>query len=429
VTVAFGFTDKAWPVVELGLGDVRTDLATTGVWDTSEWDDPTALWAGTEPSWLDITDKTHDIIFTLGRARATDLFDIGTATLIVSNEDGWADPIPPDDDPARLTLRAGRQLRVGVYDVDTDTTTWKWRGYIDAAWPRYDASLHDIAEVNAVCALGEVGRVNLVELVTPVGTSELANTRVIRILDAAKWPNAKRNIPVSGVTMLATTLGDSTANMLRIVADSVGGAIFGDTLGRVVLRGRDWQVWQTGDPTDATIGNIDPGDVAPVSWLPSNQRVDVITQVQLARNSDAAPTVWDDDEGQALYGVEPFQALDLVCSASAQLERLALRLFRTRGYTTTPRIDAVHMDAATSDDALNLLVAVDPFLPSRYSCNLELERGQVFDRDMLVTGVRHHMAPDVWEADINLDLAEPWEAVGGDWDYAYWDRNVWSEAV
>ena len=170
--------------------------------------------------------------------------------------------------------------------------------------------------------------------------------------------------------------------------------MFGDTLGRVVFKGRDWQTYEPAQPVDGTIGNIESGDACPTSWLLSSRRRDIVTRVELKRTTDEASTVWNDAAGQSLYGVETFALSDLICSQTVQMSRLALRVLRTRGYRVTPRIERVTLNAATSQNALDVQTFVTPYTPTRLRCRLQLPRGQIFGAEMHATGVRHQITPD-----------------------------------
>jgi hypothetical protein len=99
-----------------------------------------------------------------------------------------------------------------------------------------------------------------------------------------------------------------------------------------------------------------------------------------------------------------------------------------RSAFAAPRIRSVTIDARTDDDALDLVSTVDVYKPSRYRCRLLLDRGLVFDAVHMATGVVHEMTPLGWTLDLNLDLAEPYEAIGGRWDGAYWDAALWADA-
>jgi hypothetical protein len=178
-------------------------------------------------------------------------------------------------------------------------------------------------------------------------------------------------------------------------------------------------VWQY----ESTAGE---NDAVPVSWRMSNRREDIVTQVIIGRETDDVPVTYESGAGQELYGVETWEATDLVCTSTSQLQRLALRLLRTRGYATSPRVDGVLLDAATGDLAATMMQIVTPFVPTRIRCRLELERGVISDRSMFVTGVTHRMTPGQWQADINLDVSSPWVSSAGRWEEASWDQSNWS---
>ena len=417
----FTFTDRAAPFIELGVGDTRTDVGVAR-WDVAHWDNATdATWSGSEPLWIDQTCHGYTIEVQAGRQRNVDTFAPATVTVVLDNQSGWADA-------TLLTLQPGRPLRVGVDHVVSGRHIL-FRGIIDAVTPSYTPTAGDTVELSAVCALGEVGRVGLEDLGDPgVGGTETADIRVHRILNAARWPMPHRDVAVSGVACLPTRLGQQVADMFAVVSESTGGAVYGDTAGRVAFRGRDWQMFLPDDPPDATIGN-GGGDVCPSEWQLSHRRDDMVTKVILAREGVEESHVYNDETGQTLYGVETWEALDLICSADVQLLTIATRQFRVRGgASSTQRVERVLLDAATGDAVVDVVAAVNVFdQPSRYRCRLNLSRGVVFDAEMLATGVRHVMTPDEWTCDIDLDAAAPFATAAGRWDSAAWNLATWAD--
>ena len=425
----FSFTDRAAPVVQIGIGDARIPTGSS-LWDTARWDTPGAVWSGDQPFWLDMTCEAFEMEFVYGRARNTDTFAPGTATLVFTNITGWADPKPPAGNPASQTMRPGRAIRIGV-NHDTLGTVWLWRGFIDAVIPTYDPAAADVVNVSAVCALGEVGRAGVAAVDPPVGAGEAAHVRVHRVLDAVPWSQTARVLYPTSTTMLATPLGGQAADLLGVVAESTGGAVYGDTGGNVVFRNPEWQVYDVATPPDATIGNVAPGDVCPSGWELSSRRDDIITRVSLARfGVDTVPFVWNDVPGQVLYGVETWEARDVLCQEYNTMALLAARMFRTRGHQTTPRVERVTLAPATGDAVVDLATAASVFRPSRYRCRLLLARGQVFDADMFVTETRHTMTPDDWTCELGLDWSAPFSTpYPARWDTARWDADKWSAAV
>ena len=103
----------ARPIVELGVGNTNTP-AGQAVWDTARWDTEPHRWAGTEPTWLDITCDVHDVEIDQGRDRSIVRWQVGTASITLDNRDGRYDINVTPTPPAVLSVRPGRQIRVGV---------------------------------------------------------------------------------------------------------------------------------------------------------------------------------------------------------------------------------------------------------------------------------------------------------------------------
>ena len=222
-----------FPWAELGVGDSR---APTGQarWDRDRWDTPAARWAGTEPTWLDVSCEVNSAESDTGRTRVVERFRPGSAEVVLRNLDGWADLSPPPTPPALLTLRPGRQFRYGV-----DTVSGRhilFRGYIDEAVPIYQPYGTDVVLCSCIDAVGEAGRAALDPLAAPVGDGDTVDVRVARILDARGWPATYRDLQATSVRLLGSDLGGAVVDLLGQAADSGGGAVFGDLAGRVVYR-------------------------------------------------------------------------------------------------------------------------------------------------------------------------------------------------
>jgi len=430
----FTLTDRARPFLEVGIGDSRTQ-GQAARWDVQRWDTPEAIWSGAEPDWQDVTCEAYTVSIVAGRDRTADRFGVGTMTVTARNLTGWADLQPPDpEDWNTLMLRPGRSVRFGVDHVTAGRLVL-FRGYVDAVRPSYDPDDLDTVTLDCIDALGEVGRARLVEAAEPSHGGEYVTARLGRILDAAQWPPAKRNLAGSSLPLLPVALDGQAADLLGITSDSAGGSVFGSTDGGIRYRAIDWQMWH--GPPDATIGNVGPDDVCPVRWERPFAREDISNLVNLANRREPEPdrVQVTDPASWGLYGVEPFERTDLDTQNVADLQLLADRYLQTRGADTIPRVRSVSLDGRTGDDVVDLLSTTTPFLPSRYRCRLQLLRGLVFDAEYLTTGVRHDIGPEGWETDLTLDVAAPWEMIGSarwepadepDTGLSRWDRVLWN---
>jgi hypothetical protein len=252
------------PIVELGVGASYDDTS-TAQWDVDAWDQVgDSYWVGDKPFWLDVSCHVQDIATFSGRERATDQWEVGTATITVDNRDGLFDfPLSMADladDETLLSIRPGRSLRVGV-QLGAAAPVYLWAGYIDAANPTYDATEGARLILECIDAKGDAGRADVAAVATAVGAGETVTTRIGRILTAAGWPSYRRGVETSGVTLIATELGGQCVDLLNLAADSAGGCVFGD-VGvndgdpRVVYKNREFANYPSDTALTGTIGDF-----------------------------------------------------------------------------------------------------------------------------------------------------------------------------
>jgi hypothetical protein len=432
-----------WAVEYAASNDFTIDAPTDEVVDPSPLDSSftfTDLYrpvchAFRDGVWTDLSCQVQACEIQRGRERFADRFAPATMSITFDNRSGWADLSGTPAEIKAMTIRPGREIRVGIEgrwglpDSSVESVRWLFRGFVDVVQPAYDPVVSDSMTAECIDALGEVGVVKLPTLGEPgEGANETADVRVHRILNEADWPPERRVIDGSAVTLVATKLGSQALDELGKTADSAGGALFGNMDGGVTYRDRDWMLW--GDvPPDATIGNIDDDDVCPSGFEESFDRSELTTQVEIGRTVPSGapaekPVLFSDDAAINRYGMQPFSRTDLLCANPQQMfPVLADRWFATRGVGSMPRVSEVTLDAATGtpydvgdyrvDPVIDLMATCAPERPSRYRCRLKTHSGrQVFDRMMFATSVRHSISRNSWSLRIGLDLAD-WSSLAG----------------
>jgi hypothetical protein len=427
---AFAFTSRWRPFVAVGVGATRTPGG-LGVWGVSLWGDPGATWNGGEPIWVAVDCEVNSASWGGGRDWSLDRFPAGTATLRLANVTGWA---TDETDPA-TALRPGRQLMFGVTDR-SDGSNWSlFRGFIDAVTPQFDPEGGDVVQVAAFDPLGELG---LYERPAPdgslIGAGETGDARFRRLLAFASWPASLTGaIDPSPVPMAGRPFDQPFAEELGITADSEGGAVVCDLLGRVCYRGRDWLTWPADEGTIWAIGNTDTaGEVCPSAVELSDDRSDIANRVRLATETDLiAPTI-DDTASQALYGVLTLSREDLICADVGQLSVLARRMLAVKA-PGGKRVRSVTLDAATDPDRIvpMLLTAdVSASPPIRARLALEVAGSSRFDQLGVLQSVAHEWVPPaVWTCRLGFDLADPYVRDVGRWDHGTWGETVWAVPV
>lgn len=253
---SFTFTDGAVPIIQLGLGDTRVPTG-IGNWDAAVWDDDNARWSGTEPSWWDVSCYAHEAEINRGRERTTDRFLAGTASVTLRNDDGWADMAGSPGSIGAVSLRPGRQVRIGI-DVATIGIQWLFRGVIDRVTPDYDPAAEDVVKLDCIDMLGEVGSTKLTGT-GPDGHDDTFTERINRLLDLTGWPVEKRILADSPIRLVGTSYGAQAIDLLGVAADSVGGIVFSDEEGNIVTKTFGWQSYEEDDQPNGAIGNFVEG--------------------------------------------------------------------------------------------------------------------------------------------------------------------------
>lgn len=442
MTAAIATLPRVRPIVEIGVGDERDAEGVVALWqqdvnvdnvpdiggfvvsrwqpDTGGTDAGTSHWVGDQAFFVDVSCHVREVSTFAGRERANENWDVGTATIVVDNVDGWADYPRTADPDQLLTMRPGRQVRVGVQVLSgTVAGTWYlWGGYIDGMEPGFDAEDGEVVTLECIDAKGEAGRSFIGAAAAGVGAGQTVSARIGRILDEVGWFTSRRSIQAASITLKATVFDAKAVDLMNLAADSAGGAVFGDVNGSVAFRGRDWQAVAESKPPDGTIGNWgEPDEACAVSWEQSFNREDISTKVTLGR-PDEVPFTAIDIAGFRLYGEEPFERTDLETNLTSDLIQLRDRVLEVRNVSHMPRIAAVTLDAAADDYALNVMAVASPYKPSFIRCRHRGLNGRdVFNSVMIVVGVEHNLTPESWQARVALDNAKPFQvgAHAGRW--------------
>jgi hypothetical protein len=271
-----------------------------------------------------------------------------------------------------------------------------------------------VVTFGCIDAKGDAGRAKIPRTLAPVGEGEAGYQRIGRTLTNGGWPARRRALDVDDVQLLGTEFGTDVAAELERTAESCSGHVYGDLAGRVAFRRKDWMTWPGTAPVDATIGNVAAGDICPSGWEVRFGRDDLTTVVTVGR-PDETPLVRYNAEAFGLFGNEPWERTDLLPISTFEMQRIASRVLNDRHPRTMPRIAAVTLNAATGDgEVAGLLATCSPFKPSRYRVRhrSQSDGRLVFDRTMLVVGIKHTLSPrDGWTARITLDDAMPYRNV------------------
>lgn len=384
-----------------------------------------------------------DLVATTGdRVAVYASYDVGAVSIGGSDQMGPPrfEQIAGGSTSAPIYLEPGVAVRVGV-DHDVFGVRWLFHGFVDAIVPTYDPAARPVSRIECIDALGEVGRLPIEDIggINP----EEAWTRVSRLLDEIpSWPVEWRVIEDDATWMANESAApDKAVELLTQTAESCGGAIYGDPeTGNVVFRARDWQAWDPDLAPEGYITNLSTpyGDaipelalvVCPSTWQREWRRADMSTRVTYTSGLGDKFS-FSNPDAEARFGVEPYER-SLNSIEPRIMRKLGNRQLKLRGPGAFPRVTSVLLDASTGNHAVDMMTVSTFTGPSRYQCGLSIDGFTVFDRQYLVTGLRHTITRDRWQCQLTLDIADVFATKGARWGIGHWGlapTDVWGRSI
>ncbi len=185
------------------------------------------------PSWTDISDYVVTFNVRRGRQQELDVFEPGTASFTLDNDDRRFDPNNASS-PYYPNVLPVRRIRIRaywagqLYDV--------YNGYVNG-WPQSYPGKHRIlVDVAAVDALGFLQLVDLTE----TRPQESSGARVTALLNDSNWPATQRSIDTGQETLAAVTERTGSAlSLAQEVSLTELGRLFASKDGKVTFQGRD----------------------------------------------------------------------------------------------------------------------------------------------------------------------------------------------
>jgi hypothetical protein len=404
-------------MIELGIGR----QASEGIWDSSAFD--YAVWGQDDTSlgdWVDVTCDVSEITLT-GGADAPD----GVVTAIRATTGGltlhgdewnpwaspWGDMLGPD-------------VAVRIRWRHAGDTTWLPMFYgVTDGWP-YDRDTK-IAAVPILDATGYLANLKLGELGMPVGNGESVSARIGRVLDAARWPAARRDIPSDrALQVAATVLGDMAWSLVATAADTDLGLVFCTRAGLVTYRpvaqlGQWSPVILTPHLTDEDTGA--PDDLCVVNYTRADPQV-VRNDVTIARaanpsvaNDTPVPYHATNDGSVQRFGSKTYERTDLIHASDSWSQTVASVILDNDSFPA-PHPQTAELDVRTDFRVADLLLSgeVSQAIHARDGGNEFL---------CIIVGYNVALTRAGLSGALILQDVTAWQA--GGWDSALWDEGRW----
>lgn len=249
-----------------------------------------------------------------------------------------------------------------------------------------------------------------------------SGARVTRILDAAGWPTADREIDTGVAVMQTAELGISALEALQKIEETEQGRLFVTASGKVRFISRESLLVEPYVTPEATFG--DSGSELEYGDLKYRYDDTTIANEVIVSRSDGQAVTAEDAASQVKYlrrsrvlsgllHTSDATSLDL---ANAILGRYKEPLLRP----TQMRLEPDAGNASTHYPQVFGRELVDHVTVRRRPQNL----GSAIDQGVYVEAITHRASATHWKTDWNLSPA-PAASAAGVWDGGLWDQATW----
>jgi len=341
---------------------------------------------------VDVSNVVDGITTTRGRNAQADLFQTGTLTLRIVDQNGDFNPQNAAG-PYYGLLTPLRKVQItGTY---AGTEYPMFSGFITSYTTTTPKMATDVVytTITAVDAfrLYQNSQISTVTLAAP---GDNAGERVNAILDEIGWPPSMREI-LYGDTILQADPGNPRTALaaMQTATTSEYGAIYVDARGSLTLKDRAYCIDSQALPV--TRFNDDGTDVNYFNAVWRLDDTQVYNQASITRIGGTAQ-VASDQASIDEYFLHSYNQQNLVMATDADALNYAEAYVASRAQTQT-RCDMLELDLYMSDynDGILAALTLDFFDPVEVTTNQP--GGSTLQQTLQVFGVKHQVTPNSWK--------------------------------
>lgn len=329
-----------------------------------------------------------------GRNPLTDVFQTGSASIQIADQNGDFDPTNPTSPYAGL-LQPLRKIQLSAVDPSTGLEYNIFSGYI-TGYQYTQARDTGLVSYTTITAVDGFQLLNLgtVSTVTGAVAGETTGSRVGDILNTIGWPSGMRDIDVGLTTVQADPGTTRTAlSALQTVATTEYGALYMDASGQVVFQDRNLTTKSIGG-TPVVFSDDGTGIAySQLQWVLNDAQI--FNQANVTATGLAKQTA-SDATSIATYFVHSYNVTDLLMQTTSEALNYALAYVASRKDTSI-RADAITLDLTTSnyDAGVTAALTLDYFDP--VTIKQIQPGGNVLQKTFQVFGVAHDIRPGQWK--------------------------------
>ena len=376
-----------------GAGFASPMILDSGVLGVNALADSTAIT-------VDVSNVVDSIKTHRGRTALTDIFQTGTMSLRIIDQNGDFNPMNPAGPYYNLLTPMRKVTITASYE---GTTYPIFAGYITS----YDTTTpRDVGEVvyTTIQAVDGFRLFQNAQITTVASATagQTSGTRIDKILDAINWPAGMRDINAGQTTLQADpgTLRTSLGAM-QLVTSTEYGSLFMDGFGNVVFHDRAITSSSVaGTPIDFN------DDGTGISYNNAVWKLDdtlVFNKATITRTGGTPQVAFNQDSIDK-YFVHSFQEQNLLMQTDAEALDNA-RAFVASRQETSIRCDAVTLDLYTDNYDAGILAALDLDFFDPVTVTTTQPGSSTLTKTLQVFGISHDVRPSNWKT--TLTTLEP----------------------
>lgn len=343
---------------------------------------------------VDVSNRVQAATTKRGRNPLTDVFQTGTASIQIADQNGDFNPQNPSS-PYYTLLQPLRKIQLSAVDPATGLEYNMFSGYITGY--NYTQS-RDTGQVSytTITAVDGFQLLNLgtVSTISGAVAGETTGTRIGRILDAVGWPSGMRDVDTGNTTVQADPATARTAlSALQTVATTEYGALYMDASGQVVFQQRSFTTASVaGTPT---VFADDGTGIAysALQWVLNDAQI--FNEANVTATGLAKQTA-SDATSISTYFKHSYNVSDLLMQTTDEAMNYAKAYVASRKDTSI-RADSITLDLTTSNYATGVTAALtlDYFDP--VTIKQQQPNGTSLQKTFQIFGVAHDVRPNQWK--------------------------------
>jgi hypothetical protein len=351
---------------------------------------------------VDVSNRINRIETNRGRTALSDLFQTGTMTLRIVDQNGEFNPQNPAS-PYFTFLTPMKKVQITA--TFNGITYPVFSGFITSYVTTYpDNSSFDDVAITTIQAVDAFRLAQLAQISTVTGASagDLSGTRINEILDEIDWPQSMRDIDAGLTTLQADPGTNRTALQALITAtESEYGALYVDGYGSFVFQDRGVTGSSIGGTPTVFADDGTGIDYFNASWILND--VLVFNKATITRVGGTAQ-VATNQASIDKYFLHSYFLNNLLMESDAVALDYAQAYVASRAETSI-RCDAIVLDLYTDNYNTGIIAALDLDFFDPITVLTTQPGGSTIDKTLQIFGVRMNITPNSWK--VTFTTLEP----------------------